>query len=86
MSLKHSPPHSLDLVPSDGGVGNLGNLPAEPGPFARGSIKEVTVSPLTLPASIELLTRKIDRKALADEDWARIADKWVVDFRWPWNY
>lgn len=44
------------------------------------SIKEVTVPPLTLPASIELLTRQIDRRSLSEEDWRRIAEEWVGRF------
>lgn len=43
-------------------------------------IKEVTVPDLTLPASIELLTRQINRRSLPDEDWRRIAEKWVGRF------
>jgi len=43
-------------------------------------IKEVTVPALTLPASIALLTRQIDRRSLSEEDWRRIADDWVGRF------
>ncbi|MCW5785660.1 MAG: tetratricopeptide repeat protein, partial [Nitrospirales bacterium] len=43
-------------------------------------IKEVIVPPLTLQASIELLTRQIDRRALPDKDWRRIAEEWVGRF------
>ncbi|MEO8326006.1 MAG: toll/interleukin-1 receptor domain-containing protein [Nitrospirota bacterium] len=43
-------------------------------------IKEVTVPPLTLTASIELLTRQIDRRTLPNEDWGRIAEEWVGRF------
>lgn len=43
-------------------------------------IKEVIVPPLTLSASIELLTRQIDRRSLPDEDWKRIVEEWVGRF------
>ena len=43
-------------------------------------IKEVIVPPLTLSASIELLTRQIDRRSLPDEDWRLIAEEWVGRF------
>ena len=48
--------------------------------LAPEGIREVSVPSLTLPASIELLTRKIDRRALPDKEWQRIADDWVGRF------
>jgi tetratricopeptide (TPR) repeat protein len=42
-------------------------------------IQEVTVPPLTLSASVELLTRQLDRRSLSDEDWRRLAE-WVGRF------
>ncbi|MGP0593421.1 tetratricopeptide repeat protein [Nitrospira sp. T9] len=42
-------------------------------------IKEVTVPPLTLPFSVELLTRQLDRRSLSDQDWILIVE-WVGRF------
>ena len=42
-------------------------------------IQEVTVPPLTLPSSVELLTRQLDRRSMTDKDWRRIAE-WVGRF------